>query len=111
MRAVTSRYRLACPPQGPSRVDRFASARRLARRESAMKRLAFVLVSTALLGGCATYYPAYPRPIAVAPAPAVYPAPVVVAPAPSAYFSFSYRSGPPGYYGGWGYGRPWGWRY
>jgi hypothetical protein len=82
-----------------------------------MKRIALVVAAPALLGGCATYYPAttypgYPRPVVVAPAPAVvYPAPVVVAPAPSAYFSFSYRSGPPGYYGGWGHRRPWGWGY
>jgi hypothetical protein len=80
-----------------------------------MKKIALAFAATALLGGCATYYPAYPRPVAPAvvyPPPAVaYPAPVVVAPAPSAYFSFSYRSGPPGYYGGWGYRRPWGWGY
>jgi hypothetical protein len=76
-----------------------------------MKRSApLVLAATALAGGCATYYPAYPRPVAVLPAPAVvYPAPVVVAPPPSAYFSFSYGSGPG--YGGWRPGRPWGWRY
>lgn len=76
-----------------------------------MKPIASVLAATALLGGCATYYPAYPRPVAVAPTPAVvYPAPVVYPPAPSAYFSFSYGSGPPGYYG-YGPRRPWGWRY
>jgi hypothetical protein len=73
-----------------------------------MDRIALVVATTALLGGCATYYPAYPRPVAVAPGPAVvYPAPAVVVPPSAAYFSFSYRSGSPGYYGG--YRRPWGW--
>jgi hypothetical protein len=71
-----------------------------------MSRLLLALTALLALAGCAVV-PAYPRPVAVAPV-LVAPAPVVVAPPPPAYFGFSYRSGPPGYYGG--YGRRWrGW--